>query len=62
MPHKPLRREVMAKIRSDRSSATGPNQVSAMDCVHDERFDGRRLWVLTTVNTWSKVHGGHRGA
>ena len=52
---KPPRRLVMAKLRSDRSNATGPNQVWAMDWMHDELFDGRRLWVLTVVDTWSRV-------
>jgi putative transposase len=52
---KPPRRRVMAKLRSDRSDATGPNQVWAMDWMHDELFDGRRLWVLTVVDTWSRV-------
>jgi putative transposase len=52
---KPPRRRVMAKLRSDRSDATGPNQVWAMDWMHDELFDGRRLWLLTVVDTWSRV-------
>jgi transposase InsO family protein len=33
---KPPRRRVMAKLRDDRSNATGPNQVWAMDWMHDE--------------------------
>ena len=52
---KPPRRRVMAKLRSDRSDATGPNQVWAMDWMFDETFDGRRLWVLTVIDTWSRV-------
>jgi putative transposase len=52
---KPPRRRVMAKLRDDRSDATGPNQVWAMDWMYDELFDGRRLWVLTVVDTWSRV-------
>ena len=52
---KPPRRRVMAKLRSDRSDATGPNQVWAMDWMFDETFAGRRLWVLTIVDTWSRV-------
>jgi len=55
MRHKPPRRRVMAKLRADRSDATGPNQVWAMDWMYDELFDGRRLWVLTVVDTWSRV-------
>src|SRR5262245_44641623 len=26
-----------------------------MDWMHDELFDGRRLWVLTVVDTWSRL-------
>jgi hypothetical protein len=52
---KPRRRRVMAKLRGDRSNATGPNQVWAMDWMHDELFDGRRLWVLTFVDTGIRV-------
>jgi putative transposase len=48
---KPPRRRVMAKLRDDRSNATGPNQVWAMDWMYDELFDGRRVWVLTVVDT-----------
>jgi putative transposase len=55
MRHKPPRRRVMAKLRVDRSDATGPNQVWAIDWMYDELFDGRRLWVLTVVDTWSRV-------
>ena len=55
MRYKPPRRRVMAKLRNDRSDATGPNQVWAMDWMYDETFDGRRLWVLTVVDTWSRV-------
>jgi putative transposase len=42
------RRRVMAKLRDDRSNATGPNQVWATDWMHDELFDGRRFspsWI-----------------
>jgi putative transposase len=52
---KPPRRRVMAKLRSDRSTANGPNQIWAMDWMHDELFDGRRIWVLTIVDTWSRL-------
>ena len=52
---KPPRRRVTARLRDDRSDATGPNQVWAMDWMYDELFDGRRLWVLTVVDTWSRV-------
>jgi putative transposase len=55
MRHKPPRRRVTAKLRDDRSNATGPNQVWAMDWMHDELFDGKRIWVLTVVDTWSRI-------
>jgi putative transposase len=32
---KPPRRRVMTKLRDDRSNATAPNQVWAMDWMHD---------------------------
>jgi hypothetical protein len=38
---------VIAKVRDHRSDATGRNQVWATDWV----FDGRRLWVLTVVDS-----------
>jgi putative transposase len=50
----PRRRDI-ARLRDDRSNATGPNQVWAMDWMYDELFDGRRLWVLTVIDTWSRV-------
>jgi putative transposase len=55
MRHKPPRRRVTAKLRDDRSNATGPNQVWAMDWMHDELIDGKHIWVLTVVDTWSRV-------
>lgn len=45
----------MAKLRSDRSNAAGPNQVWVMNWMRDELFDGRRLWVLTVIDTWSRA-------
>ena len=55
MRHKPPRRRVMAKLREDRAPATAPNQVWAMDWVYDQLFDGRRIWVPTMVDTYSRV-------
>jgi putative transposase len=55
MRHKPPRRRVTAKLRDDRSDATGCNQVWAMDWMYDELFDGKRIWILTVVDTWSRV-------
>jgi putative transposase len=55
MRYKPPRGRVKAKLRDDRGPATGPNQIWAMDWMYDELFDGRRLWILTVVDIWSKV-------
>ncbi|MEQ9641433.1 MAG: hypothetical protein RIM84_15530 [Alphaproteobacteria bacterium] len=44
----------MAKLYDDRSDATGPTQMWVMDWMSDKLFDGRRLWVLTVVDTWSR--------
>jgi len=52
---RPPRRRVMAKLREDRAPATAPNQVWAMDWAHDQLFDGRRIWVLTVVDTFSRA-------
>jgi putative transposase len=43
MRHKPPRRRVAAKIREDRSPATGPSPIWAMDWIYDQLFDGRRI-------------------
>ena len=55
MRHKPPRRRVAAKIRDARSPATGPRQIWAMDWMYDQLFDGRRIWVLAVLDTWSRV-------
>ena len=55
MRHKPPRRRVTAKLREDRTSAAAPHQIWAMDWMHDQLFDGRRIWVLTVVDTYSRV-------
>jgi putative transposase len=54
MRQKRARRRVMVAGRDHRTSADGPSQIWAMDWMHDELFDGRRLWVLTVVDTWSR--------
>jgi putative transposase len=52
---KPPRRRVMAKLREDRTPATAANQIWAMDWIYDQLFDGRRIWVLTMVDTYSRI-------
>ena len=58
MRHKPPRRRVSAKLRKDRRPATAPNDCWSMDWMYDELFDGRRIWVLTIVDNFSRVSPG----
>lgn len=43
-----------AKLREDRAEAVGPNDVWAMDFVHDQLATGRKIRVLTVVDTFSR--------
>ena len=52
--HKTPKRRVKAKLRDDRAEATGPNDVWAMDFVHDQLATGKKLRVLTVVDTFSR--------
>lgn len=42
------------KLREDRAEAVGPNDVWAMDFVHDQLATGRKMRVLTVVDTFSR--------
>ena len=48
------KRRVKVKLREDRQEATGPNDVWAMDFVHDQLATGKKLRVLTIVDTHSR--------
>ena len=48
------KRRVKAKLREDRQEAAGPNEVWAMDFVHDQLATGRKLRILTIVDTHSR--------
>jgi putative transposase len=48
------KRRVKAKLREDRQEATGPNDVWAMDFVHDQLAIGKKLRILTIVDTHSR--------
>ncbi|PXW52256.1 integrase-like protein [Chelatococcus asaccharovorans] len=48
------KRRVKAKLREDRQEAAGPNEVWAMDFVHDQLALGRKLRILTIVDTHSR--------
>ncbi len=54
MRNKHSKRRVKAKLREDRSVAIGPNDVRAMDFVHDQLATGRKLRILTIVDTHSR--------
>lgn len=48
--NKTPKRRVKAKLREDRQTAIGPNDVWAMDFVHDQLATGKKLRVLTVVS------------
>lgn len=48
------KRRVKAKLRDDRKEATGPNETWAMDFVHDQLAMGRKIRILTVVDTFSR--------
>ncbi len=52
--HKTPKRRVKAKLSDDRAVAVGPNDVWAMDFVHDQLATGKKLRVLTLVDTFSR--------
>jgi len=52
--NKTPKRRVKAKLRDDRAEANGPRDVWAMDFVHDQLATGRKIRVLTVVDTYSR--------
>ena len=52
--NKTPRRRVKAKLREDRTEAVHSNDVWAMDFVHDQLATGRKIRVLTVVDTFSR--------
>ncbi|MDA0652717.1 MAG: IS3 family transposase, partial [Proteobacteria bacterium] len=52
--NKTPKRRVKAKLREDRAEAVSPNDVWAMDFVHDQLSTGRKLRVLTVIDTFSR--------
>ncbi len=47
------KRRVKAKLRADHTERTHSNHVRAMDFVHDQLATGRKIRVLTVVDTFS---------
>src|SRR3546814_9237825 len=52
--NKTPKRRVKAKLREGRAEAVGPNDVWAMDFVHDQLATGRKIRVLTVVDTFPR--------
>lgn len=52
--NKTPKRRVKAKLREDRSEATMTNETWAMDFVHDQLVTGRKIRVLTIVDTYTR--------
>jgi putative transposase len=52
--NKSPKRRVKAKLREDRCEATRANETWAMDFVHDQLATGKKLRVLTIVDTFSR--------
>jgi putative transposase len=52
--NKTPKRRVKAKLREGRMPATRTNETWAMDFVHDQLATGRRIRVLTIVDTFSR--------
>ena len=48
------KRRVKEKLRADRTEPTHSNHVWAMDFVHDQLATGRKIRVLTVVDTFSR--------
>ena len=52
--NKTPKRRVKAKLREDRKEPALPNDVWAMDFVHDQLATGRKIRILTVVDTFSR--------
>ena len=61
---KPPRRRVACLKRQIRPTATRKNECWLMDFVSDQLYDGRRIWVLTLVDNYTReslaLHVGQR--
>lgn len=52
--NKTPKRRVKAKLREDRQEASCPNETWAMDFVHDQLATGRKIRILTVVDTFTR--------
>ena len=51
---RPPKRCVKAKLRNDRKDPSGPMETWAMDFVYDQLVTGRKISILTVVDTLSR--------
>jgi putative transposase len=52
--NKSPKRKVKAKLREGRSAPAGANDVWAMDFVHDQLYDGRKVRILTVIDAFTR--------
>ena len=52
--NKSPKRKVKAKLREGRVPPAGANEVWAMDFVHDQLYDGRKLRILTVIDAFTR--------
>lgn len=52
--NKSPKRKVKAKLREGRSAPIGSNDVWAMDFVHDQLYDGRKIRILTVIDAFTR--------
>ena len=55
MRHKTPKLKVSAKLRQDRSRATAPYEVWAMDFMSDQLVNGWRIRILRIIDTFSRL-------
>ncbi|MCR4378313.1 MAG: IS3 family transposase [Rhodospirillales bacterium] len=53
--NKTPKRRVKAKLRDDRTEARRPNETWVVDFVHDQLATGRKLRILTVIDTYSRL-------
>lgn len=49
------KQKVKAKLREGRSDPVTANDVWAMDFVHDQHYDGRRLRIPTVIDAYTRM-------
>ena len=52
--NKSPKRKVKAKLREGRSAPAHSNDVWAMDFVHDQLYDGRKIRILTVIDAFTR--------